>query len=156
LRGWREILAVGASVLLIVVFAALGIGLASLPAPREEKRVAGLAETARVLFDSDGVPYVFAADFNAAAFALGYAHARDRMWQMDLSRHAAEGRLSELFGDRAVRSDRRLRALELRRIARASLVAASPDGQNATDLRYGREDLFNPGFQSRFGIKFTF
>ena len=123
MRGWRNIVGVAAAIFLIALFAVLGVGLASLPAPQEVNRVSGLAERAQVLFDGDGVPYIFAADFDTAAFALGYAHARDRMWQMELQRRFAQGRLSEIFGERSLAVDRQYRTLGLYRAAEESVRA---------------------------------
>src|SRR5207249_4022392 len=81
-----------------------------------------------VLWDSLGVPHIAARDEEDLFTAIGYLHARDRMWEMDLLRHAALGRLSELFGARTVGADRALRTLELGRIAAAQLEIAGPEG----------------------------
>ncbi|HEU5262389.1 MAG TPA: penicillin acylase family protein [Gemmatimonadales bacterium] len=125
---------VGLIVLLLVGLGALRLWLAlSVPPLGGREHVGGLADSVLVLWDSLAVPHLSAGSEADLFTAVGYVHARDRIWQMDLSRHAAEGRLSELFGDRAVRSDRRLRALELRRIARAHLAAASPETRHALE-----------------------
>jgi penicillin G amidase len=123
MHGWRNVFGVAASLFLIALFSLIGFLLASLPAPKEEKRVAGLGAPAQVLFDGDGVPYIFAPDADSAAFALGYAHARDRMWQMELQRRLAQGRLSELFGERSLAVDRQYRTLGLQRAAEESVGA---------------------------------
>lgn len=81
--------------------------------------VAGLVDSVTVLWDSLAVPHIVARSEPDLFAAIGYLHARDRMWEMDLLRHAAEGRLSELFGARTVATDRALRVLELRRIAQS-------------------------------------
>ena len=81
----------------------------------------GLGDSVTVLWDSLAVPHVIAGSDSDAFAALGYLHARDRLWEMDLLRHAAEGRLSELFGARAQRADRAIRAREMPRLrARAA------------------------------------
>src|SRR5881392_1516247 len=90
--------------------------------------VAGLRDSVVVLWDSLGVPHIAARDEEDLFTAIGYLHARDRMWEMDLLRHAALGRLSELFGARTVGADRALRTLELGRIAAAQLEIAGPEG----------------------------
>jgi len=68
--------------------------------------------------DGYGVPYIVAANEDDAWFGIGYAHAQDRLWQMDLMRRAGEGRLSEIFGRRALDYDRLLRTVGFARIAR--------------------------------------
>ncbi|MEW6202417.1 MAG: penicillin acylase family protein [bacterium] len=66
--------------------------------------VPGLKNEVRVLRDRYGVPHIFADDEEDVYFAMGYVHAQDRMWNMDLIRRAAEGRLTEIFGDREQKS----------------------------------------------------
>jgi penicillin amidase len=83
------------------------------------ERVAGFGDSVTILLDSLDVPHVLATSDADVYAALGYLHARDRLFQMDLLRHAALGRLSELFGARTVDADRDLRALEMGPIARA-------------------------------------
>jgi penicillin G amidase len=89
-------------------------------------RLPGLGDSVVVLLDSLAVPHIIASRDSDLFAALGYLHARDRLWQMDLLRHAAEGRLSELFGARTVSTDRRFRDLELARLATARLAAVGP------------------------------
>ncbi|HYK81977.1 MAG TPA: penicillin acylase family protein [Gemmatimonadales bacterium] len=106
----------------------LGLGVAPLGG---RESLAGLGDSVVVLWDSLAVPHVAARSVDDLFAALGYLHARDRMWEMDLLRHAAEGRLSELFGTRTVATDRSLRLLELRRIARTTARGLSPESQRA-------------------------
>jgi penicillin G amidase len=70
------------------------------PVPPNEGPVAipGLTAEVRVVRDANGVPHIFARNEDDASIALGYVHARDRLWQMDMMRHLAEGRLAELVG----------------------------------------------------------
>ena len=57
-----------------------------------------LSENVVVNFDDNGVPHINAQSKKDAYTALGYVHAQDRLWQMELIRRIAPGRLSELFG----------------------------------------------------------
>jgi penicillin amidase len=59
-----------------------------------------------VFFDEYGVPHIYAANQKDAMTALGYVHAQDRLWQMELMRRIAPGRLSELFGTKALKTDK--------------------------------------------------
>ncbi|MFH1539852.1 MAG: penicillin acylase family protein [bacterium] len=61
--------------------------------------VPGLKNDVTVLRDDYGVPHIFAKDEEDAYFAMGYVHAQDRIFQMDLFRRKAEGRLAEIVGD---------------------------------------------------------
>jgi penicillin amidase len=74
---------------------------------------------------------VYARDAEDVWFAAGYLQARERLWQMELYRRAASGRLSELFGEVTLPADRRFAALALRRAAEAEWAAASPEVRTA-------------------------
>ncbi|MGH2900464.1 MAG: penicillin acylase family protein, partial [Solirubrobacteraceae bacterium] len=78
----------------------------------------GLVAAARVVRDPFGVPHVEAENLADAYFALGFAHAQDRLWQMELLRRSARGRLAELFGPRALAQDRLARTLGFAESAR--------------------------------------
>jgi len=82
---------------------------ASLPVLDGERTVAGLDQTVTLERDRLGVVDIHATTRRDAAFALGYAHAQDRFFAMDLTRRAAAGTLAELFGSVAVDYDRQLR-----------------------------------------------
>lgn len=72
----------------------------------EEWSFPQLSATNEVVIDERGVPHIFAANNSDAAFIQGYLHARDRLWQMDISVRATIGRLSEVMGERTLERDR--------------------------------------------------
>ncbi|MEX2520949.1 MAG: penicillin acylase family protein, partial [Paracoccaceae bacterium] len=92
-----------------------------------ELSLAGLQGEVEVVRDANAVPHIYAKTDHDAYFALGLVHAQERLWQMELSRRGAQGRLAELFGAAALPLDRRLRALELHRLARASERFQTPE-----------------------------
>nr|WP_254423280.1 penicillin acylase family protein [Flavobacterium sp. A45] len=59
-----------------------------------------------VYFDEFGVPHIYAKNSKDAMIALGYVHAQDRLWQMELLRRIVPGRLSEIFGSVALKNDK--------------------------------------------------
>ncbi|MFM2230874.1 MAG: hypothetical protein RL607_2132, partial [Bacteroidota bacterium] len=71
-----------------------------------EVQLSGLTQETKVYFDDYGVPHIYAQNQVDAMRALGYVHAQDRLWQMELMRRIAPGRLSELFGSKALENDR--------------------------------------------------
>ena len=71
----------------------------------------------RIVFDDMAVPHIYAETETDAMFALGYVHASERLWQMDLLRRAGGGELSELFGEDMIENDRYLRTLGMRKAA---------------------------------------
>ncbi|MBZ0203126.1 MAG: penicillin acylase family protein [Ignavibacteria bacterium] len=82
-----------------------------------EIAVSGIKSPVKVYFDKYGVPHVLAKDEDDAFFTQGYLHARDRLWQMDLTRRVAEGRLSEIFGSGTMNFDKMFRTIGIHRFA---------------------------------------
>jgi penicillin G amidase len=78
---------------------------ASLPETRGTLFVTGLRHPVTVERHRWGVPFLTATDQNDFFFAIGFLHAQDRLFQMDLSRRAATGRLAEIFGPLALARD---------------------------------------------------
>lgn len=81
-------------------------------------RLEGLTAPVSVYYDAWGVPHIDAQNENDAYLALGYVHAQDRLFQMDLLRRIGGGRLSELFGSESFATDRFFRTLGISRYAR--------------------------------------
>jgi penicillin amidase len=93
----------------------------SLPRTTGDVRLAGIAAPVEILRDRYGIPHIFAASHEDAVFALGYVHAQDRLWQMEMNRRIAAGRLAEIVGPGALETDRFIRTLGVRRAAEANL-----------------------------------
>ena len=93
--------------------------------------LAGLRSAVSVRFDTFAVPHVFARSDEDAWFSVGYLQARDRMWQMELYRRAASGRLSEVLGVATIAVDRRFLVLGLRRAAEAEWQRVTPSVRTA-------------------------
>jgi len=105
----------------------------SLPQTKGEIRLAGLAAPVEILRDRYGIPHIFAASLADASFALGYVHAQDRLWQMEMSRRIASGRLAEIVGAGALETDRFLRTLGVRRSAEANLRTLDAETRQLLD-----------------------
>jgi penicillin amidase len=129
-------------------FFAVALVFTSLPDAREELAIPGLSAPVTVTLDSHGIPRIAAETERDAAVALGYVHARDRMFQMEAMRRGAAGRLAEIAGPSALRLDRFSRTLGLAERARADLATLAPetrdllqayaDGVNALIAARGR------------------
>ena len=89
--------------------------------------VAGISAPLEIVRNNADVPHIFAANDNDAFYALGFAHAQDRLWQMTLLRRTVQGRLSEIFGPRTLRTDELMRRLNL-----YDLALSSVDAQDAS------------------------
>ncbi len=81
------------------------------PVYNGSKTIEGLQDEVSVYFDTYGVPHIFANSEADAYQALGYVHAQDRLWQMELIRRIAAGRLSEIFGEQLVKTDKLFRGM---------------------------------------------
>ncbi len=78
--------------------------------------VLGITETTKIRRDQRGIAYVQASNEKDMFFAQGFAHAQDRLWQMELNRRVATGRLSEFFGNLSVDTDKFARNLGFSRL----------------------------------------
>jgi hypothetical protein len=110
--------------------------------------VAGCPARVQILIDGRGIPHVESDSESALWFGLGYLHARDRFFQMELARRVGAGRLAEIFGEMALDSDRRMRTLRLAATARRQtamltvterrVMEAYTAGINAALDRFGK------------------
>lgn len=91
--------------------------------PRIEGRfpIKGLELPVSVARDTHGMPHVAARSVRDAYFAIGWVHAQDRLWQMELQRRIGSGRLAEVVGENGLNNDRFMRTLGLRALAEASV-----------------------------------
>ena len=133
---WRWTRRIGVGLVLLVLLAA-GAGWlflrASLPQTGGTLRLAGLAKPVRVVRDAYGVPTIEAETRHDLYMAMGFVHAQDRLFQMDLQRRVGAGRLSEIFGEAALGTDRTMRTLGLYHHAAAGVGFASPEFRAVLD-----------------------
>jgi penicillin G amidase len=148
LRGTRRLLFWLGFVVLLLAAVVTGMLWLTLPPRSQQARIPGLSGPVDIGFDTDGIPRIHAASATDAAAALGFVHARDRMFQMELMRRAASGRLSEIAGPATLALDRSMRTLGLRRHAVAdyptlpaetrAILEAYASGVNAWIAERGR------------------
>ena len=97
------------SVIALVFLMALGVFIyykSKAPQYEGKRELKGLTAATNVYFDDYGVPHIYAQNQKDALHALGFVHAQDRLWQMELMRRIAPGRLSEIFGAKALENDK--------------------------------------------------
>lgn len=105
----------------------------SFPRTDGSLKVAGLSAEVNVHRDEYGVPHIFAQSEHDLYFAVGFIHAQDRLWQMELARRAGAGTLAEALGERAVKFDKMFRTIGISKQARA--IAASLDEKTREPLQ---------------------
>jgi penicillin amidase len=89
----------------------------------------GLSAETRVWRDGYGAPHIFAANLDDVARALGYLHASERLYEMEINRRVGQGRVAEVGGADLVNVDRFIRTLGLYALAKSSFAALSPWAQ---------------------------
>ena len=95
----------------------------SIPDYSEDFALDGITGPVEIVRNNDNVPHIFGASDEDVFFALGFAHAQDRLWQMTMLRRTAQGRLSELFGQRTLKIDELLRRYDLYTLSLQSVAA---------------------------------
>ncbi|MET0287433.1 MAG: penicillin acylase family protein [Polyangiales bacterium] len=95
--------------------------------------VDGLLQPLELVRDEHAIPHVFASTVEDAYFGLGFAHAQDRMLQLELARRLASGRLAEIAGEAALESDRTFRTLGFAQLAEANYHTLAADARSALD-----------------------
>ncbi|MEM6341083.1 MAG: penicillin acylase family protein, partial [Pseudomonadota bacterium] len=89
------------------------LGSRSLPDYDDTLQVPGIGSEVEIVRDNANVPHIFGQSDEDVLFALGFAHAQDRLWQMTMLRRTAQGRLSEVFGRTTLEIDTFVRRLDL-------------------------------------------
>lgn len=103
----------------------------SLPDPDQDFTVAGISAPVEILRNNADIPHIFGKTEADVFFALGFAHAQDRLWQMTMMRRTAQGRLSEIFGQRTAKIDEFIRRLDIYGAAGASFAVQDAAAQTA-------------------------
>ncbi|HEX7241807.1 MAG TPA: penicillin acylase family protein, partial [Longimicrobiaceae bacterium] len=119
--------------LVLLLLLAVGGGLmylrSSEPDPARGATLAGLDQEVQVWRDSLAVPHVWAKSEEDLFRAMGYVHAQDRLFQMELFRRVADGRMAEMLGPDLVDTDRFLRTLGMGRAAAANERVLDPESR---------------------------
>lgn len=114
-------------VLLALLVSAVGYGWLrqGLPGIEGERLVDGLGAPVTIVRDRHAIPHISGETITDVLFAQGYAHAQDRLWQMEFQRRVGAGRLAEIAGEGALPTDRFMRMLGLYRLSEASIAHLS-------------------------------
>lgn len=105
----------------------------SLPDYNQDFVIEGLQAPVEIVRDTADVPHIFGQNDEDVFFALGFAHAQDRLWQMMIMRRTVQGRLAEMFGSTSVKTDELMRRLDLYGLSARSVAAQ--DGPTTTALK---------------------
>lgn len=143
----RLVFWVGASILAICLVTTIAYLYSAQSSPSGKRTIKGIGDSVVITFDESDIPHIKANSQTDALFALGYLHATERSWQMELNRRLASGRLSEILGSESVRIDRFIRTLGVKRaadrqfdrypVAAKRLLQAYADGVNTGNTQLG-------------------
>lgn len=104
---------------------------ASLPTYDGQMVISGIDNSVDLTRDNYGIVRIEASTDNDAFFAIGFAHAQDRLWQLELQKRAVQGRLSEVFGEQSLNKDIWMRTLGLHQSAKKDWFSLSTEAQNS-------------------------
>lgn len=159
IKAILKLILVVVPLLLIVVGAGMLWLSRTLPPKDGNMQVAGISGPVTITKDQNGVPHISGKTRADVATGMGFVHAQERLWQMEVSRMAGRGRLSELFGEATIGTDTWLRTMAIGEAAEASLAVIDEPtmamlqgyakGVNAWINRNPRE------FSARFPVEFV-
>src|SRR6266581_558552 len=127
-----------------------------LPRVKGEVSLQGLHELVEVITDRYGVPHIYAQNEDDLFFAQGYVHAYERLWQMELNRRISSGRLSEIFGELALETDRFARRLGMHRAADNAARQLPEHSKRILDAYAQGVNAYIERNQNKLPVEFTF
>lgn len=150
----------GVLVILLVVLGAVAVFgtrlvKKSLPPTGGEKSLTALSQPVTVQRDEYGVPHIFAQNENDLWRAAGYVTAQDRLWQMDITRRAVRGTLSEILGEATLPQDKFLRTWGFHRLAKRLAENLSPESRHILEAYAEGVNAFIEENKSRLPIEFS-
>lgn len=129
MKRYLKILKVFGLLVLLLALAGFLLTQALKPDYDGTRPLAGVQDSVRVLYDPYGIPHIYGSTEADAFRALGYVHAQDRLWQMELLRRVAIGGLSEVFGPDQLNTDRFFLSLGIDESSRAAIGELDPASQ---------------------------
>src|SRR5882757_6440719 len=158
--GLAKVLAGAALAILVFLTGAFFQVRGALPPYSGRVEAAGLKAPVEILRDKNAVPHIIAGSLEDAAFGLGYVHAQDRFWQMELMRRLGQGRLSEivpprLVGSSLIDTDRTMRGLGIYRKAAESVNALSPAMRGIIEAYAAGVNAWLARDDQQFGLELT-
>jgi penicillin G amidase len=116
--------------------------------------IKGIKSEVKIYSDDYGVPHIISSNDEDMYFALGYMHAHDRLWQMDLTRRVAEGKLSEIFGSSTLEFDRLFRTIGINRFAYRWYENISPKSKQILNAYTDGVNSFITSHYNKLPIEF--
>ncbi len=146
----------GALLVLLIVLTVVGIWLVQRSQPDVEGEiiVAAMTDPVEVRRSDYGYVHVDATNREDLYRAVGFVHAQDRLWQMELARRVGDGRLAEVLGPDALPVDRLMRTLDLRGISSEMEQNLDPETRRALECYAQGVNAGMQLFEGRLPIEF--
>ncbi len=125
----KKIILIILLVLALIVIALLVYLQTTKPKYEGEGKLADISNNTTAYFDEYGVPHIYATTQKDAMTTLGYVHAQDRLWQMELMRRIAPGRLSEIFGTPVLKTDKFFAGIGIDENSKRAVAALDKNSQ---------------------------
>ncbi|ELY2016747.1 penicillin acylase family protein [Flavobacterium psychrophilum] len=129
MKKFKKILFVFVLFIAFIAVLLYGYLLSTKPNYEGELFIKNISKETTVYFDDYGVPHIYAANQKDAMTALGYVHAQDRLWQMELIRRIAPGKLAEIFGSRALKNDKFFIGLGINENSEKAIATLNKNGK---------------------------
>ena len=144
---FKAIFWLGSAALVLCIAAGIFYLISAQTNPSGKRTIKSLGDSVAITFDESDIPHIQAKSSSDAFFALGYLHASERSWQMEINRRLSSGRLSEILGKETLAIDRFIRTLGIKHaaekqfdrypIATKRLLQSYADGVNAGNAHLG-------------------
>ena len=152
---WQKTAAAAAGILGLAGGAYYFLTRRPLPKRNGKMRLQGLREAVEVITDRYGVPHIYAQNEDDLFMAMGYVHAQERLWQMELNRRIASGRLSEVFGEIALEADRFARRLGMHRASSAAAAQLPAHSRHILEAYARGVNAYIDTHRTKLPLEFT-
>ena len=126
----------------------------SFPVTNGKIVVNGVHQQVEIYRDEMGVPHILAHDDHDLMFAVGYVHAQDRLWQMELNRRIGEGKLSEIFDSATIQYDKLFRTLGFSSLSETLQQHLHPESQRLLEDYAAGVNEFVASHRGKMPIEF--
>ncbi len=154
-RRWRRGLISVCALLGVIVGVGGWFWQRSLPDLDGTVTLPGLSAKVQIVRDANGIPSLFGSNRADALRALGYLHASERFFNMEMNRRAGQGRLAEVVGADMLGADKLLRGLELYRLAEQSYTTFTPENQALFEAYAAGVNAWLKLHRDRLPLEFT-
>ncbi len=128
----------------------------ALPKTRGTVKLEGLNQAVEIVRDEHAVAHIYASTPEDLFFAEGYTHAQERFWQMEFQRRLAAGRLSEIFGETTLSTDRYLRQFNFHGLTEQSYALLDADSKRVIDAYTAGVNAYIRGRKpAKLGLEFA-